>query len=36
MDSDFIERLQWINLTEEEREVCQVRVTRRKEILEEC
>ena len=36
MDSDFIERLQWINFTEEEGEVCQVRVTRRKEILEEC
>ena len=36
MDSDFIERLQWINLKEEEGEVCQVRVTRRKEILEEC
>ena len=36
MDSDYIERLQRINLTEEEGEVCQVRVTRRKEILEEC
>ena len=33
MDSDFIER---INLTKEEGEVCQVRVTQRKEILEEC
>lgn len=36
MDGDFIERLQRINLTEEEEEVCQVRATRRKEILEEC
>ena len=33
MDSDVIER---INLMKEEGEVCQVRVTRRKEILEEC
>ena len=36
MDGDFIERLQRINLNEEEGEVCQVRATQRKEILEEC
>ncbi|KAK9989062.1 hypothetical protein SO802_029301 [Lithocarpus litseifolius] len=36
MDGDFIERLQQINLTEDKEEVCQVRATRRKEILEEC
>ncbi|XP_030948588.1 uncharacterized protein LOC115972436 [Quercus lobata] len=37
MDGNFIERLQRINLTEEEEEeVCQVRATQRKEILEEC
>ena len=36
MDCDFIERLHRINLFKEEGEVCQVRATRRKEILEEC
>ncbi|XP_075656761.1 uncharacterized protein LOC142626918 [Castanea sativa] len=36
MEGDFIERLQRINVTEEEGEVCQVRATWRKEILEEC
>ena len=37
MDGEFIEQLQQINLMEEEEEeVCQVRITRRKEILEEC
>ena len=36
MDSDFIERLQSINLTEEEREVIKVRLGNRAKILEEC
>ena len=36
MDCDFIERLHRINLIKEEGEVCQVKATRRKEILEEC
>lgn len=36
MDGDFIERLQQINLTEEEGELCQVKATLRKEILEKC
>ena len=36
MDSDFIERLQSINLTEEEREVIKVRLGNRAKIQEEC
>ena len=36
MDSNFIERLQSINLTEEEREVIKVRLGNRAKILEEC
>ena len=36
MDSDFIERLQCINLTSEEGEVITVRSDHREKILEEC
>jgi len=36
MDSDFIERLQWIKLAIEEGEVIQVRPSQREKILEEC
>ena len=36
MDYDFIERLQSINLTKEEREVIKVQLGNRAKILEEC
>ena len=36
MDSEFIEKLQQIKLTEEEGEILQVRATRREQTLEEC
>ena len=36
MDSDFIERLQQFNLTEEEGQAITVRSDHREKILEEC
>ena len=36
MDSDFIDRLHNIGLTEEEGEILEVRATQREKILEEC
>lgn len=36
MDSDFINKLQSITLTEEEGEVIKVGVSQRKRVLEEC
>ncbi|KAK9996497.1 hypothetical protein SO802_021183 [Lithocarpus litseifolius] len=36
MDSDFIDRLQKISLTEEDGEILEVRSTQREKILEKC